>query len=684
MKSFKDIVKEVSDNFYNEAKQSPQLIADMAKMEYYMAESYSGRLFVELLQNADDARSTRIISFYNNGNLYFANNGKPFDEQDLNAISRSGASGKQRGKTIGYRGIGFKSASAVSNDIIIYSANTFFTFSKEESSKLLNMKIDEVPTIRIPIFVETVEANISDDIELLKDNGYSTIFVFRNADINIFKEEVKEINDGYFLFLNNVYECKIDIEDIQEKYEINRFPDMSNEHVEISCSDAKREWMVCKNRNAAIALSIKNGCIVPCDDLEAVYHCYLPTLEKSIIKCKINADFSTDPSRKHITLDDKTKESLTKIGELFGDLLSVAFKEADSGKYKNLLNMYLKKTTTSKLNFYLNEVVENVIKGHEWLKLENGETISPVEYKVLPSSFDVENPALIRTVPGEISEVSLPEAIYKNIDDVEEFMGQFSTKKLEMKTISHDLSNPQYVKELNVETHTQLLTSAIRELKVEEILHPESASKVQSYVVKTDDEGYDTLENLVAAGKNIDSVLKEELNERLAGSEIGWVQEQIGSDDLIRTSPQKEEQIIFPEKKHITKEAHNTVHIAKWRDAEVKCVLIEESLGNTAVDVSLKNYGYDVESTTPDGEKRYIEVKSVKKDLAFSMTNNEYTAAHQYGEDYYICLLVEDDDKLEVHYIKNPLENAKFEKRIRQWEWICLECASDLMTFDLE
>ncbi len=684
MTAFKDIVKKVSDNFFNEAKQSPQLIADIAKMEYYMAESYSGRLFVELLQNADDARSARIISFYNNGNLYFGNNGKPFDEQDLNAISRSGASGKQRGKTIGYRGIGFKSASAVSNDIIIYSANTFFTFSKEKTSELLNMKIDEVPTIRIPLFLDKVELDILDDIELLKNNGYSTIFVFRNADINLFKEEIKEINDGYFLFLNNVYECKIDIDDIQEKYEINRFSDLSNEHVEISSSKAKREWMVCKNRNAAIALLIENGCIVPCDDAEAVYHCYLPTLEKSIIKCKINADFSTDPSRKHITLDSRTKESLTQIGELIGELFSVAFKEADSGKYKNLLNMYLKKTTTSKLNFYLNEVVENVIKGHEWLKLENGDTISPVEYKVLPSSFDVENPALIRTAPGEISKISLPEVVYRNIDDVEEFMGQFSVEKLEIETISHDLSDPHYVKKLNAETHTQLLTSAIRESKVEEILHPETVSSVKSYIVKTDDAGYDTLENVAVAGKKIDSILREELNERLARSEIDWVQDQIGSEDLIRTSSQKEEQVISLDKKHIIEEVHNTVHIAKWRDAEAKCVLIEESFGNTAADVSLKNYGYDVESTTPDGKKRYIEVKSVKKDLAFTMTNNEYTAADLYGEEYYICLLVEDDNKLEVHYIKNPLENAKFEKRIRQWEWICLECVSDSMTFNLE
>lgn len=33
---------------------------DMAAMEKYMAESYGERIFIELLQNADDANSTKI------------------------------------------------------------------------------------------------------------------------------------------------------------------------------------------------------------------------------------------------------------------------------------------------------------------------------------------------------------------------------------------------------------------------------------------------------------------------------------------------------------------------------------------------------------------------------------------------------------------------------------------------
>lgn len=690
MKKFKDTVKEVSDKFLQEAKKSPQLMADMAKMEYYMAESYSGRLFVELLQNADDAKSTRIISYYNHGNLYFANNGKPFDEGDLSAISRSGASGKKRGKTIGYRGIGFKSASAISNEIVIYSSNTYFTFSKEKCAKLLEMSSDDVPTIRIPLALEDtdVEKDIKEDIAYLRESGYSTIFVFVAADVSLYLDELKDIDEGYFIFLNSVYECVFDIDDFSVKYEINRFTDSGNEHVEIISEKSQAEWMTVKNKNTAVSFLIEDGVIVPCEGSKAVYHCYLPTLEKTIIACKINADFSTDPSRKHITMDEKTKESLQLVASIFASTLEMAFDQADTGKYKNILSMYLNKSTVSKMNFYLDEIIEAKIKGKKWIRLESGEKVSPCDYKVFPSTFDVEKPELVRTVPGEIALDSAPKTVYDNIDDIDLFMSQYSNQVIGMDAISNDLSNVSYVKELDSETHTQLLTNAIREAKVAEILNGESEANLNEYVVKTADDKFQKIKDVVQNDEQLDGTTRKELDERLAGSEIRWLQEQVGAEDLIKEYPSSDDDIlvdVYPRTDSSDSQSNGvTVHIAKWRDAENKCVAIEESFGNKADDVSIKNYGYDVESLTPDGKKRYIEVKSVKKDFSFSLTNNEYTAAHQYGENYYVCLMLEDDNHLEVRYIQDPLCNAKFEKRIKQWEWLCLEFDSTVMTFELD
>ena len=127
--------------------------------------------------------------------------------------------------------------------------------------------------------------------------------------------------------------------------------------------------------------------------------------------------------------------------------------------------------------------------------------------------------------------------------------------------------------------------------------------------------------------------------------------------------PEKETpKVVLPLTKTTVVSKHPIV--SKWRSAEQQAVQIEEFLEKqkTIIDVSKKNIGYDIESTTPSGEKRYIEVKALQNDSStFSITNNEYTSAHQLGDDYYICLIY--DSK--AIYIQNPLKNLSFEKRIR-------------------
>ncbi|MFG6377345.1 MAG: hypothetical protein K1W19_03345, partial [Lachnospiraceae bacterium] len=144
----KDIIEKISNDFINEAKSSPNLLADMASMEKYMAESYNGRIFIELLQNADDCGSRRIYIEKFEDDIIFANDGKPFDEKDVLAISRSGASNKTRGENIGYRGVGFKSTLYLTNEIIIYSDETFFTFNKNICSQKLGLDVNSIPIIR--------------------------------------------------------------------------------------------------------------------------------------------------------------------------------------------------------------------------------------------------------------------------------------------------------------------------------------------------------------------------------------------------------------------------------------------------------------------------------------------------------------------------------------------------------
>lgn len=685
MSDFKNTVKRISSDFIKEATQSPQLLSDMAKMEYYMAESYSGRVFIELLQNADDAESTNIFVYQNGNNLYFANNGKAFNENDLVSISRSGASGKERGKSIGYRGVGFKSASSISEDIVIYSNNTYFTFSKSLCAKMLNMENNDVPTIRIPILLEDIPIKVKQSVEMICQKGFTTVFVFRNAKMDMFVDEVKTIDTGCFLFLNNIEECCIEVS-ANEKitYLVDRFTNNKNKHIIITNNKNKIEWMIVKEKNVSIAFLIKDGVIVPCSEEDAVYHCYLPTLDKSIIPCKINADFSTDPSRKHLTLDDKTKNALIQVADIFMNILEMAIQDAEEGKYKNIFTLFLNKSSLSKVNFYLDEILENCITKKKWLLLNNGKKVSPTDYKLFPYTFELDNSTQIRKIPSALHLESLPSIVYDMVDNVDEFISHFSHNEFNLNEIVDVLSSNTFVDKLNIETHTQLLMNVVRETKVKSRLSAGVDLSFDKILVKTENQENITINELVSSKKSIDNKMKQELNERLGNSEIQWLQEKTGIQTFYsNTANDKNDNLEYGSIVIDNKNKPIAPYISKWRDAESKCIEIEEILGNKAIDVSVKNMGYDILSTTPDGNKRYIEVKSVRKDFTFSLTNNEYTAAHEYGDNYFVCLLCENENRLEVRYIKNPLINAKFEKRIKQWEWICLEFNSMCYSFDI-
>ena len=177
---------------------------------------------------------------------------------------------------------------------------------------------------------------------------------------------------------------------------------------------------------------------------------------------------------------------------------------------------------------------------------------------------------------------------------------------------------------------------------------------------------------------HISEDVMDEISNNISNSEISFFSKQTAIDISKLSSADTEEE---PQAaKTIKKEIKP--HIAKWRSAEQQCIDIEKYFGNTATDVSKQNVGYDIESTTPDGCKRYIEVKSITEDGSFSITNNEYTAAHQYGEQYYLCLLIQSAQNTQAIYIQNPLETLKFEKRIRQWEWYCDSYSGESFIFE--
>ena len=89
-------INELRESLIKEAKSSPMLLSDLAGLEAYVSESYNSRSFIELLQNADDAGSTRFYVKRYGNYLFVANDGRPFNIMDLESLCRSASSNKAR------------------------------------------------------------------------------------------------------------------------------------------------------------------------------------------------------------------------------------------------------------------------------------------------------------------------------------------------------------------------------------------------------------------------------------------------------------------------------------------------------------------------------------------------------------------------------------------------------------
>lgn len=675
----KETIKKINSSFIDEAKNSPALLADMAAMEKYMSESYSGRIIVELLQNADDARSSRVFITEKDGNVIFANNGRPFNDADVMAISRSGASDKKRGITIGYRGIGFKSTSFLSSEIIIYSDETAFSFSKAKTAGALGIDEEHVPTIRIPFLVDVIPyKNIIDE---LQDNGFSTIFIFKSSNKEVLREEIESLSSDLMLFLKNLKEIETSGMGEDKLLRVTRRSKDWGQEITID----KKKWGLIDD---CIAFKMEDDVFVGCESEDAVYYTFLPTYDKTPYLFKLNGDFSTDPSRKHIRQDETTQATLEALAVSIANVVEKAFANP-SPIYKNLLSMINESISFSSINMSLKKLLKEELENRQLLLFNDGTKGKLSEYRCFPVGFEESIVGILRKESDVIRAKSLASEVYECLNGVEEFIGSNSESYYSSQDITDLLEDEILVKKLPEYIYSYLLGKTVQAYNRSKLLSKNDVD-VSGILMKGEDDEVVPLSESHMTSEDINELLQtNDNNSSLSNVSLKSFTQELGleyketenfrsftsqADDeedtvVEETSPVFAQKQVFKASKPI---------IPKWRSAENACVEIERFLGNEAKDVSMQNLGYDVESIMPDGRKRYIEVKSVSRsDSSFSLTNNEYTAAHQYGNDYYVCLLKHGDDKSKAIYIQNPLEKLKLEKRIRQWEWYCEEYQGD-------
>ncbi|RPD44010.1 DUF3883 domain-containing protein [Paracnuella aquatica] len=122
------------------------LIPSMYRSEIETAASYDGRQLLEMLQNADDAKSStvRIILDTKAQLLEIANVGTPFDDGGIESIMLAHKSPKSVDRAyIGNKGLGFRSVISWATEVEIITRWASFLFSKTQASDFFDELVKE-------------------------------------------------------------------------------------------------------------------------------------------------------------------------------------------------------------------------------------------------------------------------------------------------------------------------------------------------------------------------------------------------------------------------------------------------------------------------------------------------------------------------------------------------------------
>jgi hypothetical protein len=666
-------IQEIQIAFATEASAAPSLFSDLAKVELYIAESYRSRAFIELLQNADDAGAHRFAIRQAGEFLLVANDGRPFTREDVVALCRSGASNKRRGSgTIGYRGIGFKSVAGIAHEIDVLSGDCRFRFSKTMTQQLIGIESD-VPLIRIPHPISAGKPEAKSVAQELIANGMNTVFILSGLDERMVAEEAESFDESAMLFLNSVSQVEIDLPGVKRRLKRITSPQGDALSIEqIGNATERQTWLVAGREGGCekLAFALDGDMVVAATPKHSVIHSFMPTTEFAGALLKMNGDFSTDPSRKSIDLDDASVRAFRNCVELLAGVLQ-----------KAVANMTLPGIFSP---FLLTAPVEgrfrNTLREALSEKLDTlgfgitGLTAKPVDIRLRPEWLSYSDYEILCGILPHVPQQILGQ--HPQFPDFLKWLGARPISIEEALSLVHHVplspigcaqvfsrAARQYRYDLTKERIEALATAPLipvrggsvspRNYKGEPLL-----PDFLSFLMQQEE-----IDDIRYLGKRLG------LPDGLFGVSVPSVQPNQGTPQThLNSHPIKDSAAFSAVASHFK----TTPAIKAWRSAEQNALAWLSALSDvvSARDVSQANVGYDLEVVKSNGKRMYIEVKSVTRfGDPIRLTNNEHATAYQLGESYLLAFVVNGSDQFDIRFIRNPIRTLSLEKRCEQWSW---------------
>lgn len=661
-----NIVKTLHEEFLSEAKKSPVLLADLANLEKYISESYSERSLIELIQNADDANSTKFyIELLSDSIILIANNGDYFTEEDVKALCRSGSSTKKRkSNTIGYRGIGFKSIVNYTNNVHLVSGDIKFSFSKELTKKELPM-IDNVPLVRIPH--EFNGQKYLDNINNILDKGYTTVFIFEiKSDALI--DEINYFDESCLLFLRNIEFFISKTNQYKEIQSKRDKVDDTTEYISLINRNEHNKWLVLTNDKdndmVNIAFLLNNQNIVQKSNKDnAVIHSFMPTKNKFIIPCKINGDFSTDPSRTKVVIDEESINTISLISKFFAEIIEKIV-ETREDKY-NLIAIISSIYVDPISNFKSKNINDYFFND---LKIEVRKALNNEKFIIQPDWLSEES---FLEIYGNSDNFLVSDSLNEKIRGLKDLLLILGFEEVKLENTLKKASKNKYSENTRVDLTAKIVEDTRFSLddKLKNDINNAYLINSNDKTVKISD-----LKNKKISNNFVNKV-EEKINEK---NDFKWFSEKFNID-----YEGKEKENLKNINDSLNKYKNGDIihfkkktNLTKWRSVELNVTELIKEFDDIkeAYDVSESNLGYDTKALDNNGNEVYYEIKSVNKlGDSIKITNNEYSQAHKYNNQYNLVIACQQSNYIEICIINNPIEKLNLTKRVVQWEWVCDE-----------
>lgn len=678
-----DAFEELRAEFLREAESAPRLFQDLAKVEKYIAETYKSRAFIELIQNADDAGASKF-GIYDFGTGFAVGiDGTPFTVGDVEALCRSGSSAKRRGgTTIGYRGIGFKSVVNLAKTVYTFSGDHRFFFNRDATKRLLPDALD-VPLIRVPhpALAAGHEKATAEASRLARDFGYRTVFVFEEPNERLSLDEFLAFDRSCLLFLNNLRHVDLSFGGRHRSIGMFVPPEHgASSNLRITEGDAVDEWEVlrsCRDPKNMVALKKVGDAIVAASPQESVFHSFTPTTEFAGAYLKINGDYSTDPSRKTVDPDDSSQRSFDDAISIIADVvISLLNRQTTKkGLFVPFLNANLVHQPLAKLR--LIPALAQALQLRTIINPSGGNTPFAA-LRLRPEWIGYEDyEKLCHT-----GITAVPRDVLLAYPEIMSFLEQIGILPLSIQDVTDKLNGC----EISALGRAQIASKCVKQYRFD--LNYQRVESLRKTKLFHGASGPATAEELKSASK-VARDFTQHLLDDIGASDVRFFYKKLGLalDDPAIEQPLAPASVVtkqFAVGKNNTEPAPDFFKTApaikQWRSAEKNAEAFLSALSGvmSVVDVSTANLGYDLEVTLRTGRRLCVDVKSVSSFTEpFRLTNNEYSSAHSYGDDYFVAVVV-NGEPFDLRLIRNPVKSLQFQKQCERWCWYCEEYGPNL------